>query len=719
MRHLPLFTVFLVALSMPVLAENATIPGEITTPYPTVINLAVEWKIKGDDNLNGVVAVRFRQAGEEQWHDAMPLRRVPAGKSRGTTPIFSWDNKFSGSIFDLRPNTEYEINLKLSDPDGGQDDKTIRLRTRPVPRVTDGEVVNVPAGKHDVLSPRNGQPGRPVVYMCSEGEAIYKSIDLEKKKWVYIEGLTVKNVENDRSIGVRMSEAENCVVRRCKIEAVYGIVADNPGMKNCYVSDNVITGTTPWTSEAMGANGKNVGEGIEITGPGNVICFNKVTAFRDCLSTWEDRGTNEQVCIDFYNNDVYVGADDGIEADFCFNNCRIMRNRMTNCFMGLSSQPGLGGPTYFIRNVMYNLTHAPYKLHRFSQGDVCLHNTVVKVGDGMACFTSEPFDYAFFRNNLAIGGPNPQGKWGDYQPGTGNPASMSAPGPHCDFDYDAVGSVGGGGGSGRIGNKSFAQAEPHGITIDMKVFNNVEFPSKPIPGYDPPDLRPVQGSKVVDTALLLPNINDKFLGNGPDIGAYEAGQELPTYGPRAPGVDEETEFIQRDLAAKGLAAKKVSKPETPVQTGPTPEELTAAQQAVQAAADKAAVLFRERIAKSAAAGKTETVFIDFSGMNMRAEITSADAEQFTAKTAAGLVPMPWSSQSPKRFADVAAKYADDSALQKAQLAALYAAAGDLAKAAEKLAGVEGLDDEWKTVAAKIQLLIQAAPAGAPAQDAAK
>ncbi len=63
-------------------------------------------------------------------------------------------------------------------------------------------------------------------------------------------------------------------------------------------------------------------------------------------------------------------------------NARIMRNRITNCFIGLSSQPGLGGPTYFIRNVMYNLINTPFKLARGSQGDIVLHNTVVKVGDG-------------------------------------------------------------------------------------------------------------------------------------------------------------------------------------------------------------------------------------------------------------------------------------------------------------------------------------------------
>ena len=101
----------------------------------------------------------------------------------------------------------------------------------------------------------------------------------------------------------------------------------------------------------MGANGDNIGEGIQMTGPANVICFNRVTGFRDCISTMEEQQVTDQSCIDIYNNDIDTGADDGIEADFCFHNCRIMRNRLTNCFVGLSSQPGLGGPTYFIRNV--------------------------------------------------------------------------------------------------------------------------------------------------------------------------------------------------------------------------------------------------------------------------------------------------------------------------------------------------------------------------------
>jgi hypothetical protein len=324
-----------------------------------------------------------------------------------------------------------------------------------------------------------------------------------------------------------------------------GIAATRPpGAKNCYIADNVVTGSTPWTNEAMGAGGKNEGEGIEMTGPGNVICYNRVSGFRDCISTMEDRGTGEQVCIDIYNNDISVGADDGIEADFCMANCRIVRNRLTSCFTGLSSQPGLGGPTYFIRSVMYGLTYAPFKLHRYSQGDVCLHNTVVKVGDGMCCFAGQPFDFAFFRNNLCIGGPPGAHKWGGYGGGQGAAARMVSPGPHCSFDFDALGTFKTPFG-GQLGAQRFASLadlhkgphEIHAIQADMSVFDGVEFPDPPVPERKPPDLRPRPGSAVVDKGVRLPNINDDFLGAAPDLGAYEDTQPLPHYGPRPQGDD--------------------------------------------------------------------------------------------------------------------------------------------------------------------------------------
>jgi len=547
-------------------AEDATKPGKVTAPYPTIIHLAIEWQIEGDDNLNGVVTVRYRKAGQTQWREGLRLRRVPAGRSRGTQPIFGWKNKHSGSLFDLRPDTEYEIALKLEDPDGGTAERTVRARTRPVPKaaanagvksVTPGSLASAlgAAEPGDVLllSPGNygelavekdGAPGRPLV-LRSKGGAKFRGVSLRNRRHVYVEGLSVDGG------GIDLLGAAECVVRRCTVTITgrgFGIGATRPpGARNCYIADNLVAGSTPWKSEAMGARGRNAGEGIQMTGPGNVLCHNRVSGFRDCLSTMEDRSVAEQCCIDIYNNDISVGADDGIEADFCMHNCRIVRNRLTNCFTGLSSQPGLGGPTYFIRNVMYNLTYAPFKLHRYSQGDVCLHNTVVKVGDGMACFAGQPFDFACFRNNLCIGGPPGAKRWGGYGCGSGHAATMRALGPHCSFDHDALGTHGtpfrGSFGSQRFSSLEELRKGPHernAIQVDMSVFEGVRFPQAPVPEREPADLRPRAGSAVVDKALPLPNINDRFRGKGPDMGAYEAGQELPLYGPRPRGIDEAT-----------------------------------------------------------------------------------------------------------------------------------------------------------------------------------
>jgi len=123
---------------------------------------------------------------------------------------------------------------------------------------------------------------------------------------------------------------------------------------------------------------------------------------------------------------------------------------------------------------------------------------------------------------------------------------MVAPGPHCSFDYDALGTHGLPF-RGSFGAQAFASLEElrrgpherHAIQVDMSAFDGAEFPDPPVPIRRPVDLRPRPGSAVVDAGVRLPNINDGFLGDGPDIGAYEAGERLPIYGPRPEGVDEE------------------------------------------------------------------------------------------------------------------------------------------------------------------------------------
>ncbi len=145
---------------------------------------------------------------------------------------------------------------------------------------------------------------------------------LTDRKWVYLDGVTVNGP-------VRLNSTDHCAVMRCKINAQWGIKAYKPGMTNGYIADIVIQGIRVWDRSIMGASGDNEGEGIEITGSGNVICHNRVSGFRDCLSHMEDSGAAVQMCNDWYNNDISIGLDDGIEADFALSNCRVMRNRIT------------------------------------------------------------------------------------------------------------------------------------------------------------------------------------------------------------------------------------------------------------------------------------------------------------------------------------------------------------------------------------------------------
>ena len=509
-------------------AADSTIPGEVTTPFPTLNHLAIEWQIDGDDDLDAVCELRYRKEDETTWREGMPLRRVPAGKSQKTSQLFNWSNRLSGSVFDLAPGTDYEIELRLHDPDGGSATKVVMASTRPEPiakadamlkngtkadlkTVQPGEVLLLADGDYGAaIFSRDGEPGKPIVYRSTSGKAVFSEISLTGRKWVYLEGLTVNGP-------VRLNGTEHCVVRRCIINSQFGIKAYKPGMMNACIEDNVIKGIRKWDPSIMGADGDNEGEGIQFTGSGNVVRFNHVTGFRDCISHMEDDGVVQQMCNDILNNDISVGLDDGIEADFALSNCRIIRNRITNCFVGISSQPGLGGPNYFMRNVMFNLTYNAFKLHRYSVGDVIMRNTVVKAGDGFGNYTTEPFDHALIEYNLFIGGKTIEGlKFGGYSPGRGRGVDVQNFGEHCDIDFNAYASHGRPF-EGKISSWTFTKLpgtefEPHGMQVNLDVLASSNFPDHPEQVYDPADFRLKAGA--------------------PDVGAYSQGEPVPVYGPR-------------------------------------------------------------------------------------------------------------------------------------------------------------------------------------------
>ncbi|HET7844111.1 MAG TPA: hypothetical protein VFL14_08175 [Xanthomonadales bacterium] len=539
------------------LAQAASTPGTPVAPSPTIANISVVWPLAGDDDADGVVSVRFRAVGAPAWRTGMPLRRIPAGTNAEAG--FSWPNRHAGSLFDLAPATSYEIELTLDDPDGGSTQAVIQATTRAVPTAgtigvvrpalpatlagvlaiaSPGDIVELGAGTYAGFQvTRDGTPGQPITLRGTPGALVTGEIGIFNRHDVRVESLAITG-------RVRFNGTRNFALVGCTIVATSAFGGDGVvsflRAEDAYIADNTITGLTAWAESSFGASGNNLGEGIAVTGPGHVVVRNRVSGFRDALSLLEGSEAVDQYSIDFLDNVVSEAADDGMEADFCFHDCRIMRNRFTNTFIAMSSQPGLGGPTYFIRNTAYNVVHVPFKLYRGSVGDVVLHNTIVKHGDPLNAYPGRPISRALFRNNLLLGGPS--GTFNGFDSGSGRITDLATlETANSSLDYDGFGTTlpAFTGRIGAVTYNGFAQlvaltSEQHARQVGYDVFaNGVAFPATPTFAYAPVDLALAPGGAAVDAGVVIPNVDDGYGGNAPDLGAFElgggGGAELPLF----------------------------------------------------------------------------------------------------------------------------------------------------------------------------------------------
>ena len=80
-------------------------------------SIGLEWEVNGDTDHDAVCDIQYRTAGEATWRPAMSLVRVDSANG----------NTLAGSILFAAANTEYEVQLSLSDPDGGADIRTIQV----------------------------------------------------------------------------------------------------------------------------------------------------------------------------------------------------------------------------------------------------------------------------------------------------------------------------------------------------------------------------------------------------------------------------------------------------------------------------------------------------------------------------------------------------------------------------------------------------------------
>ena len=555
-------------------AGNASEAAEPAAEPATFHSLGVRWAVRGDANADAQIGVRYRPRAETHWREALPLFRTdPESVSRENRVKGGW--LFAGSIVDLAADTEYEVTLALTDPDGGSVQRTLSMRTGAEPREPAGMRVRhvVPAGAGDpgpgtgtptdpfrglrhaqaTATPgdlfllhagvygegtwtidRHGTSERPIIYRgAGDGETILDGGGRERLvsatgvKHVWLEGLTLRRA---RYLFVGHS-GSHFVVRRCRLEVVgTGIAALNGGYaesRGFVITDNVFQGPSRWPR----SQGIEDVIGVSITGAGHVVAYNRMSNLGDGI---QGTGHGRLSASDIYNNDIEAATDDGIEGDYADTNVRIFRNRVTNAFSGISAQPSHGGPLYVFRNAIYNVLYSPFKLHNDTSGVLIFHNTSVVNGIPWLIEPGgETVSDVVTRNNLFVG--------------TGGPALRST--GHmirCEFDRDGYGGAGGpffAEWNGRTfstpeaAQRSGALYRRYGAVLvgahgnfvsglGAPADNEIRFPGEKT------DLRLDPASRAVDAGVALPNINDGFSGTAPDLGCCELGQPLPHYGPR-------------------------------------------------------------------------------------------------------------------------------------------------------------------------------------------
>jgi hypothetical protein len=278
------------------------------------------------------------------------------------------------------------------------------------------------------------------------------------------------------------------------------------------------------------------------------------------------------VAIDYYNNYMSNFEDNAFEIDGSMHNIRVMRNMILNSASHpLCNQPSIGGPIYWIRNIVYNAPFGSTRTDGGSPGMLFLNNTILTETNITGTSNSH------WMNNLMLGQNSQPAIFfvstytnytsSDYNGFRVNPGAAvsfvwNSPAWGAPPDYRDL-LEGHGGNRGKENNKylvtrHFANLDAysaethqdvHSVLLDYDVFEHVprldahlhapnlsaEDANLAQKVYDLKELdfRLKPNTPAVDGGAVIPNVTDGFTGHAPDLGALEYGLPMPHYGPRS------------------------------------------------------------------------------------------------------------------------------------------------------------------------------------------
>ncbi|MCG8552957.1 MAG: right-handed parallel beta-helix repeat-containing protein, partial [Desulfobacterales bacterium] len=377
---------------------DSTSPGALLF-HATPTSIGLVWPITGDDNHNAECRIQYRIQGEDRWQPFIPLFRIDDNNV----------NALAGSILFLIPQTTYEINLILSDPDGGNENLVESVITRSLPQwpaggrefhvvpgsgggsgsledpfrgiyaaqniAEPGDIFWVHAGTYpgEIEFSTPGEAGNYIVWKgAGDGETLVGKIRISADH-IWLEGLTVR--DSDYALLTYNAPEDVVITYNYFWDNHYGVYL-NHGGSNWTITDNTIVGDQ--IPGACSGNGCYKGEGIELAhSSGHVVAYNTISYVADGISY---PGTN----CDIFGNELFDLADDGIELDYGYANNRAWQNRISNPKNnGISFQPMQGSPWYVLRNQVAAPLESALKLRSGGRALIA-HNTMVGWSGAMA-----------------------------------------------------------------------------------------------------------------------------------------------------------------------------------------------------------------------------------------------------------------------------------------------------------------------------------------------
>jgi Right handed beta helix region len=346
------------------------------------------------------------------------------------------------------------------------------------------------------------------------------AFNVNARDWIWIEGFEMQFYgAGSNGCGVCTLNASHVVIRKNKIHHMQlGIFVNWNGAESqgndTRIEHNEIydppVNEWPWGA----VKGTSMeGTAIIVRGHiGAIVRGNQVHHFFNGIYTGSSGALENPVVAfdaDIYNNYIHHISDDGLEPEGACVNHRFRGNVIDSMLVGISLAPVTQGPTWVLHSSFTNHTGPSIKWDRNSDGVVLIyHNTAwTNSNSPSAMQLISPIHNAVLRNNIFRGNGYafeevPTGSSGNDWNHNNWHTTRGSGVPHFkweDVDYTSMAAL-----------CAATGLECNGYEDSPALTN-------PSGG----DFTLLPSSPNVDRGILIPGINDGFVGTAPDVGAYE------------------------------------------------------------------------------------------------------------------------------------------------------------------------------------------------------